>query len=82
MFKKLEHAKRKLKPSKCKLFHQQITYVGYIVSTQGTATNGKKTEVIEKWPTRPPLPKSGYFWDLQDITASLPQVHPDCLAFT
>ena len=32
MFKKLEHARLKLKPSKCELFCQQITYLEHIIS--------------------------------------------------
>ena len=49
VLKNLEHAGFKLKPSKCKLFCQQTAYLGHTVSTQGVATDGKKTEVIEKW---------------------------------
>ena len=61
VFKKLEYARLKLKPSKCELFHQQITYVGHIVSTQGIATNRKMTEVIEKWPTPTTITKAWSF---------------------
>ena len=35
IFKKLEHARLKLKPSKCELFHKQISYLGPTFSTQG-----------------------------------------------
>ena len=30
MFKKLEHARLKLKPLQCDLFHQQISYLGHM----------------------------------------------------
>ena len=69
MFKKLEHAGLKIKPSKCMLFHQQITYLGHIVSSQGIATDGQKTKVIKKWPTHTTTTKvlrflrfTGYCW--------------------
>ena len=51
MFKTLEHARLKLELSKNELFNKQITYLGHIVSAQMIATDGKMTEVIEKWPT-------------------------------
>ena len=51
MFQKLEQAGLKLKPSKCELFWQQITYLGHIVSAQGIATNESKIEAIKKLPT-------------------------------
>ena len=51
VFKKLEYTGLKLKLSRCELFHQQITYLGNIFSTQGIATHIKKTEVIKKWHT-------------------------------
>ena len=51
VFQKLEQAGLKLKPSKCKLFHRQITYLGYIVSAQGIVTNEGKVDAIKNWPT-------------------------------
>ena len=78
MFKKLEHAELKLKPSKCKLFHQQITYLGHIVSAQGIATNGWKTEVIKKWPTPTTITKVwtflGFMAAATDSFLSLPRL--------
>ena len=47
MFQKLEQARLILKPLKCKLFFKQITYLGCIVSAQGTATDEGKLEVIK-----------------------------------
>ena len=47
VFQKLEQARLKLKPSKCKLFHGQITYLEYIISAQGIG----KIDAIKKWPT-------------------------------
>ena len=51
VFQKLEQARLKLKPSKCKLFHRQITYLGHIVSAQGIAMDKGKIDAIIKWPT-------------------------------
>ena len=51
MFQKLEQAGLKLKPSKCKLFCKQITYMGHIISAQGIVTDEEKMNAINKWPT-------------------------------
>ena len=40
----------KLKPSKCELFWQELTYLGHVVSKQGIQTDPKKVEAIHKWP--------------------------------
>ena len=41
----------KLKPSKCHLLQSEVQYLGHVISAEGIATDPKKTEVIEKWPT-------------------------------
>ena len=51
MFQTLKQAGLKLKPSKCKLFHKQITFLGHIISAQGIATDEEKINAIKKWPT-------------------------------
>ena len=53
VFQKLEQAGLKLKPSKCKVFHRQMTYLGHIVSSQGIATNEGKIDAIRKLPPQP-----------------------------
>ena len=50
VFKKLSSAGLKLKPSKCKFFKSQITYLGHIVSNEGIATDPKKIKAIQLWP--------------------------------
>ena len=50
VFQKLEQVGLKLKPTKCELFHRQITYLGHIVSAQGIATNeGKIDAICQQW---------------------------------
>ena len=51
VFKKLRMAGLKLKPSKCEFFKDQITYLGHIVSKNGIATDPKKIQDVENWPT-------------------------------
>ena len=51
VFKKLRTAGLKLKPSKCEFFKDQITYLGHIVSKNGIATDPKKIQDVENWPT-------------------------------
>ena len=51
MFQKLEQAGLELKPSKCELFHRQITYLGHAISAQGRVTNEGKIDAMRKWPT-------------------------------
>ena len=50
VFEKLKQAGLKLKPSKCELFRQELTYLGHVVSKDGIQTNPKKVEAIHKWP--------------------------------
>ena len=40
----------KLKPRKCNLFQQKITYLGHIVTAQGVMTDPAKTEQVSHWP--------------------------------
>ena len=50
VFEKLSAAGLKLKPSKCKFFKSQITYLGHIVSKDGIETDPKKITAIKDWP--------------------------------
>ena len=42
VFEKLKKAELKLKPLKCKLFKQGLTYLGHVVSKNGIQTDSKK----------------------------------------
>ena len=50
LFEKLKQAGLKLKPSKCKLFRQELIYLGHVVSKDDIQTNPKQVEAICKWP--------------------------------
>ena len=50
VFKRLAKAGLKLKPSKCKFFHDSLRYLGHVVSPKGIATDPKKIEAIQRWP--------------------------------
>ena len=69
VFQKMEEARLKPKLSKFKLFWQQITYLGHIVSAKGIATDEGKIEVIKKWPVLTSIIEvqsflgfTGYYW--------------------
>ena len=51
VFWKLEKAGLKLKPSKCELFWQQVTYLGHMISTKGVVTDKGKIDAIRNLPT-------------------------------
>ena len=50
VFEQLKKAEVKPKPSQCKFFKQELTYLGYVVSKNGIQSNFKKVEAIQKWP--------------------------------
>ena len=49
VFKRLETANLKLKPSKCVFFQKQVNFLGHIVSENGVSTDPEKTEAIKTW---------------------------------
>ena len=50
VFEKCKKANLKLKPSKCKFFRKELTYLGHIVSKNGIQTDSKKVKAICQWP--------------------------------
>ena len=51
VFRKLEEAGLKLKPSKCELLLGQLAYLGHVISAEGVATDESKIEAIKNWST-------------------------------
>ena len=50
VFKKLQEAGLKLKPSKCEFFKRRIKYLGHIVSDQGIEVDKSKIQDLGDWP--------------------------------
>ena len=51
VFSRLREANLKLKPSKCCLFREEVSYLGHIVSAKGVATDPQKVQKVREWPT-------------------------------
>ncbi|KAI3368203.1 hypothetical protein L3Q82_007929 [Scortum barcoo] len=51
VFTRLREANLKLKPSKCCLFRERVSFLGHIVSAQGVATDPEKVKKVAEWPT-------------------------------
>ena len=50
LFERLQSARLKLKPSKCRFLQHQIEFLGHIVSSKGVATDPAKTSRVTEWP--------------------------------
>ena len=50
VFKQLERAGLKVKPSKCSLMQKSVCYLGHVVSEGGVATDPEKTKCVAEWP--------------------------------
>ena len=49
VFSKLREHNLKLKPSKCKLLQEEITYLGHCISAQGVRKDPEKTSKVTEW---------------------------------
>ena len=49
VFKRLQRANLKLKPTKCKLFQTTVGFLGYVVSNRIVSTDPKKIQTVEQW---------------------------------
>ena len=50
VFSRLRAANLRLKPKKCGLLRQQVSFLGHVVSTEGIRADPMKTEKIESYP--------------------------------
>ena len=48
---RFQSAQLKLRPEKCQLFHQEVHYLGHVVSQHGVATDPAKIAAIQDWKT-------------------------------
>jgi len=50
VLKRIGKAGLRLKPSKCELFRQEVSFLGHIVCREGVKPDPKKIEVVKNWP--------------------------------
>ena len=50
VFERLAEHNLKLKPSKCELFKERVSYLGHVVSEKGIHTDPTKIEAVKTWP--------------------------------
>jgi len=50
VFQRLRMANLKLKPSKCRLFQERVTFLGHVVSSRGIEPDPDKISCIATWP--------------------------------
>ena len=49
VFERLQEHNLKLKPSKCELFKERVSYLGHVVSEEGIHTDPTKIEAVKSW---------------------------------
>jgi hypothetical protein len=50
VFERLRQANLKLKPSKCKFFQKQVSFLGHVISEKGVSCDPKKISAVIDWP--------------------------------
>ena len=50
VFQRLRESGLKLKPAKCTLFQEKVSYLGHVISTEGIATDPNKSNQVAQWP--------------------------------
>ena len=51
VFDRIREANLQLKPKKCHLFQEEVSFLGHRVSARGITTEDDKTKTVEEWPT-------------------------------
>ena len=49
MLKKLRGAGLQLKPAKCSLFQEKVSFLGHVITRQGISTDPDKIDTLKKW---------------------------------
>lgn len=76
VFLKLSEYGLKLKPSKCELFKQSVTYLGHIISEKGIETDPEKLSAVRNWPALPTSNNSASSWVSLVTIADLSKILP------
>ena len=50
VFDRLRSAGLKLKPPKCHLFCERVTFLGHVISAEGVQTDTEKVDAVRSWP--------------------------------
>ena len=50
VFQRLRESGLKLKPAKCSLFQEKVSYLGHVISADGIATDPDKSNQVAQWP--------------------------------
>ncbi|GFT04933.1 retrovirus-related Pol polyprotein from transposon 297 [Nephila pilipes] len=50
VFQRLQKANLKLSPKKCKFFRKEVSYLGYVISSEGVKTDPEKIKAVVDWP--------------------------------
>ena len=50
VFDHMRTAGLKLKPTKCHFLQKEVTFLGHVVSAEGTKTDPEKVKAVKKWP--------------------------------
>ncbi|PIK39177.1 hypothetical protein BSL78_23984 [Apostichopus japonicus] len=81
VLKRLTDFGLKLKPSKCNLLQNSVTYLGHVVSEHGVETDPEKIQAVKSWPVpqnvkqlRSFLGFTGYYRSLGGLGAALYQI--------
>ena len=49
VLEKLRGAGLRLKPAKCSLFHEKVSFLGHVIMRQGISTDPDKIDTVKKW---------------------------------
>ena len=50
VFRRIQSANLKLKPTKCSFFQRQVDFLGHVISADGVSVQEAKVDTIKDWP--------------------------------